>query len=384
MTSRAADPRGLEWWERRLSGFGGSDAPAVIGVSQYQTLRGVVEEKGRKTIPDLSGEERLRLRLGRELEPVLRIHAQEVARERGLIRDSKVRASSTLYRAPGLPFVIYNADGFAADALVELKTDEWGRAGFAADDQDPALRDHPTQGLPKPYYVQVQHGLVATRKRRALVLVLIGLHERRLFLVHPDPTLQELIVDAERDAWESVEAIRARLAEDPKADIADLLPPVDGSDASTEWLKARYPADTGGMLSLTAEQEQTIAKLREARADLARAEREDALWSNRVKDLIGDAAGVLSVHGDVTWKRSRDSEPKIVVAWEAVAKAYRQMLEAQLRQGGPTIRGILRDVGLDPDDPEALDVLESMHTGTEPGKRGSRRFLVPDDWKGEA
>jgi predicted phage-related endonuclease len=386
MTSRAADPRGLDWWERRMAGFGGSDAPAVVGISRYQTLRGIVEEKGRQTLPDMGDAESLRLRLGRELEPILRVHAQELAHERGLIGNgSRVRSSAKLHRSSSAPWMIYNADGFAADALVELKTDEWGRAGFAPDDQDPALRDHPTQGLPPAYYVQVQHGLVTTRKRRALVLVLVGLHERRLFAVIEDAETQELLVDSERDAWAMVEAIRARLAKDAQAEIDDLLPPVDGSEASTEWLKRRYPADTGEMLSLTAEQEMVIAALRSARRTLARAKEADSYWTNQAKDLIGEHAGVISSLGDVTWKRSRDSEPKLVTEWEGVAKAYRTLLESLLAQGDATARGTLRDYGLDPDDAKALDVLVSMHSETVPGKAGSRRFLVPDDWtKGEA
>ena len=382
VTSRAADPRTVEWWARRLTGFGGSDAPAIAGVSKWSSPRQVVEEKGRRIIPDLDGTERLRLRLGRELEPILRQHADELAHERGWLEShSRITSSSVLHRAKSAPWMIYNADGLGGDALVELKTDQWDSAGFHDDDQDPELRDHPTQGIPAAYFVQVQHGLVATGKRRALVFALIGLHERRLFQVVPDPGIRSDLMDAERDAWARVEQIRARLAEDPDASIDDLLPAVDGSDESEAWLRKRYPTSNGELVSASAEQELVVQRLRTARVMLAAAKREDDEATNLVRDLIGEADGIVTPFGTVTWRRSKDST-KTLRNDAAIAAAYRAILEDLLGVGDTSLRGALRDRGFDPDVPALFDTIEAMHETTETTP-GSRRFLVPRAWAAE-
>lgn len=372
--------RSLAWHERRLTGFGASEAPQLLGVSRYGTARRVVEEKARGIINDPDAPERLRLRLGRELEPVLAEHALELAIERGLVQSTasrlaRFRRSSRLYRRPGTDsFVITNVDGFVGDALVELKTDAFGYEAWGDEHGEPA------RNVPPAYYAQVQHALAATGRRRALLFVLIGLNERRLYEVPLDEDFVADLLELERPLWAAVEAARSRLAHEPDASIDDLLPPYQTADERIAGVRKRHASDDGLVLPATAEQESLIATLRlMRRAHAERAVLVEELES-RVIEAIGAAAGLSSSQGTVTYKRSADSE---LVNWQAVASAYRQWLDALVEAGAGDLPAELRLVAIDDFlrvaklTPASLDAIVGLHSTTRPG---SRRLVVPRSW----
>jgi predicted phage-related endonuclease len=339
-----------EWYERRLTGWGSSEAPQLLGISRWKPARVAVEEKARRIIPDPDAPERLRLRLGRELEPVLALHLLELGQERGLLTAGRYRRSSRLYRLRAAPFVIANVDGFADDALAELKTDAFGYEPWGPEDGDPA------RSVPAMYYAQVQHALAATGRRRALLLALIGLNDRKLYEIPRHETFILGLLEVEEAAWAAVTAARARLAQDPDADIEDLLPAFDASPASAALLRKRYPVDDGLILPATAEQEQRIGELRAAKIAELEAHRRYLEAETRVVDAIGPAAGLSSSLGTVTFRRPADADH---VEWEKAADAYRAMLEK---------------LGADPD---ALARIVQEYTST---REGSRRIWLPRAW----
>lgn len=371
-----------EWYERRLTGFGASDAPALVGLSRWRTARGVVEEKARRIIPDPEEQEKLRFRLGKELEPVLAKHVVEMAQERGLVsvtrgddrkwRRPTYRRSGRLYRSKTQPYMTTNVDGFLGDALVEIKTDVHGYEAWGDEDGDaPVLLR-----VPPMYYAQVQHALEATGRPRALLFVLIGLGERRLYEIPRDDDFIADLVEVEEPLWQAVLEARKRLDADPSAEIDDLLPPIDGSRASTEWLKKRYPADDGLIVPATPEQEQVIEQLRMLVEQVARVDQMAETTKNRLKEIIGENAGISSSHGTITWRRSADAT---VVDYAALAKAYRALILKTVETAGEEVFDVaLGDAGFFSASPEeALDVIASLHSGT---KEGSRRFVVPRAW----
>lgn len=355
------------WYERRLTGFGASEAGPLLGISQWQTARSVVEAKGRRIIPDPDAPERLRLRMGRDMEPILLEHLWETLVERDGSAP-RPRTSQKLFRMPGYDFVIANPDGFIRDAMVELKTDEYGMQPWGPEDGPPA------RVIPPTYYAQVQHGMAATAKHRALVFVQIGFSRQLLYEVPRDDAYVADLLEWEAIMWAQVLAIRERLANDADAPIEDLLPSLEGAELS-EQLRADFPRSTEVIRSATAEQDQLVRDLRAARRALAMAEEVDAIVTAKVQDVIKEAAGLASSEGLITWRTSKDRE---TIAWDLVAATYKQALRTAMDALDPAVVEALLATH-----PElAMPVLrsddvEALYTSRKPG---SRTFLVPRSW----
>ena len=373
MTTTFLTPADREWHERRLDGFGGSEVAALLGISPWANARTTVERKARRIIQDPDAPERLRLRLGREMEPILLEHLWEALTERhGSV--PRPRRSGQLHRMPGYSFITADVDGFIGDALAECKTDEYGVLPWGDPEGDPA------RAVPPAYFAQVQHSAAAASKARAYVIVLIGLHEERIYEVPRNGEYVANLVEFEAGMWARVEAIRERLGNDPDASIEDLLPPLEGAEL-TEHLRERFPRSTEVIRSATAEQEQLLRDLREARRSLNDAKRLWDVAAGRVQDVIGEAAGIAGVEGQVTWRTSKDSEK---VDWSLVASSYRTALltilegspdawRAELLERAPEL-GIILMAG---NAAEGLDAVRNLFTTQTPG---SRSFLVPRAW----
>lgn len=356
------------WYERRLTGFGASEAGPLLGISQWQTARSVVEAKGRRIIPDPDAPERLRLRMGRDMEPILLEHLWETMVERN--GDApRPRTTQRLFTMPGYPFVIANPDGFLGDAMVELKTDEYGQQPWGHEDGDPA------RVIPPTYYAQVQHGMAATTKRRTLLFVQIGLSRQLLYEVPRNEAYVADLLEWEAILWQQVVAIRERLAEDPDAPIEDLLPSMEGAEL-TEHLKREHPRSTELIRqAVTAEDEQALRDLRAARAARVEAERVEEVAIAKVQAMIGDAAGVTGAEGLVTWRTGADRKS---TAWDLVAVSYKAAVRAIMETLDPAVAEAVLTARPD----LAMAVLrehdvEDLYTTTQPG---SRRFVVPRSW----
>lgn len=357
-----------EWYERRLSGFGASEAGPLLGVSRWQTPRSVVEAKGRRIIPDPDAPQRIRLRMGRDMEPILLEHLWETLVERD--GDApRPRQAHRLHRMPGYDFVIANPDGFIGDAMVELKTDEYGQQPWGPEDGPPA------RVIPPTYYAQVQHGMAATRKERAIVFVQVGFSRQLLYEVPRDAAYVEDLIEYEAGWWVKVLAIRDRLANDPDAPIDDLLPALEGTEL-TEHLKREHPRSTEVIRSVvTPEQEATIRALREARAARREAEAAEDRAVALVQALIGDAAGISGTDGTITW---RGGDDRRTVAWEEVARTYQRAVATIGEAIGPA--GIEELAAHHPELAIALapgDAVADLLTTVTPG---ARRFVVPRSW----
>lgn len=364
------------WFEQRLEGFGGSEAAPLLGISPWQNARQVVETKARRIIPDLTAPEALRLRMGRDMEPILLEHLWETLSERSEVAVPRPRRPSPerMWRMQGFPYVTAHVDGFLADAVVELKTDEYSSLPWGAEDGDPA------RVVPAPYYVQVQHELAATGRPRALLFVQIGFHAQLLYEVPRLDSYVDALVEFEGQAWARVVAIRERLANDADAVIEDLLPPLEGTQL-TEHLRKANPRSSELIRSATADQERDMRDLRATRRALATAEAADEVATAKVQGAIGPAAGITGPEGTITWRTSKD---RVTVAWDLVAaalgRAVRDLVRcipdaswSEILEQMPNLLPLV-----EPDIEQGLATIESLYTTTKPG---SRPFLVPDAWK---
>ena len=74
--------------------------------------------------------------------------------------------------------------------------------------------------------------------------------------------------------------------------LARVPPPVDGSAAYTEYLRRRYPLDSGPMLDPSPEAEAIVARLREVKAATKEAKATEEEIANQLRALLGNAAGI--------------------------------------------------------------------------------------------
>jgi putative phage-type endonuclease len=175
-----------QWLQDRMTGIGGSDAAAVLGLSKYKTPLQVYQEKRGEIGPIPDNEPML---WGRVLEPVIR---QQYAERTGRV----VRLPEGIIRHPSLDFMLATVDGITDDdRLVEIKTartaQDWGEAG--------------TDEVPQAYLIQVQHYLTVTALPVADVAVLIGGSDFRLYHIEADRELQEMIIYGEAEFWKRVQ-----------------------------------------------------------------------------------------------------------------------------------------------------------------------------------
>jgi len=175
-----------QWLQDRMTGIGGSDAAAVLGLSKYKTPLQVYQEKRGEIggIPDNEP-----MLWGRVLEPVIR---QQYAERTG----RTVRLPEGIIRHQTHPFMLATVDGITDDGrLVEVKTartaQDWGEPG--------------TDEVPQAYLIQVQHYLEVTALPVADVAVLIGGSDFRMYEIEADRELQGMIIDGEADFWRRVE-----------------------------------------------------------------------------------------------------------------------------------------------------------------------------------
>jgi putative phage-type endonuclease len=170
----------------RMTGIGGSDAAAVLGLSKWKTPLQVYLEKLGQGGLMLDNEA---MAWGRALEPVIR---QQYAERTGRI----VYLPDTALRHKEHDFMIANLDGYTDDGRVlEVKTarsgQEWGEPG--------------SDEIPTNYLLQVQHYLTVTGFEWADVAVLIGGSDFRIYEIRADKDLQALLIEGEAEFWQRVQ-----------------------------------------------------------------------------------------------------------------------------------------------------------------------------------
>jgi len=204
----------------RLTGLGGSDAAAALGVSPWKTALELYLEKRGELAP-FEGNEATRW--GMLLEPVVR---QEYAERTGRI----VRVPEGVLRAAGnRDFMLAHPDGITDDGrLYEGKTarspEGWGEPG--------------TDQVPQGYLLQVQHYMLVTAMPVADIAVLIGGSDFRMYEIPADRELQEMIADGEHDFW-----MRVQKGEPPEPDFE--------APTARELVRRMYPGTNAERIAAT-------------------------------------------------------------------------------------------------------------------------------------
>lgn len=341
-----------EWYEERRTYIGASEAADALGLGKWGDPITVWERKVGEATEKPST---FRMRLGQMFEPLIgTLAAEQLTELHGKpVRLHKVTGPIRDHEYPFIgsnpDFRIYGMRGLV-QAKFNLDGEPWG------DPDDFGIGD----GIPLHYRLQGLAELLTT-----------GLDF--VYFAKLDPRSGVSLYPLSRQAGDNEEAIA-----DLRADLVDfwttyveprVVPPPTAR--SSEALARRYPrAMKVGRLA-SADQEDTLRELLAARVDEAAAnERLEAL-KNTVKAMIGSADYIEGAGKRFHWSNvglDENGEPKkkTVVEWEQVAKAYRALVDQELRPADPRAAGLLV---------ERLDAIESLYTREEVAEP-SRRFTV--------
>jgi putative phage-type endonuclease len=177
-----------QFLQERMLGIGGSDAAAVLGLSERKTALDVFLEKRGQKLDEPETDDQL---FGRLLEPVVR---DEYARRTNRVVE---HGPHLKLRHERHPFIIGHPDGL-------VKSERLGYEGKTAR-TDRGWGEPGTDQIPQEYLIQVQHYLLITGYVAWDVAVLIGGQGFRIYHVEPDLELHEMIIEAEADFWARVE-----------------------------------------------------------------------------------------------------------------------------------------------------------------------------------
>jgi putative phage-type endonuclease len=246
-----------EWLEWRRRGIGGSDAPAIVGVSRFKTRMGVWLEKTGQVEPEEPGEAAY---WGQVLEEV-------VAREFCLRAGKKVQRRQAILVHPDYPFMITNLDRVVVGEKAGLEcktTSEFYREQWE------------DNRVPDEYVVQCQHYMAVTGFNKWYIAVLIGGNKFRWKEIPRDDELIGYLIKIEADFWRLVETRTP--------------PEMDGSEACSELLNRLYPqAEPGKQIELPSEAAELIAQYEEAREQEAYWAERKTEAENKLKALLGEA-----------------------------------------------------------------------------------------------
>lgn len=272
-----------DWLKLRKTGIGGSDAAAAVGLNPYMSpLELWLDKTGRdaglaKPDPHDTTEP---IYWGTLLEPIV---AAAYTQQSG----NRVRKVNAVLQHPTIPFMLANLDreivGVPGVQILECKTaGEFGARLW---------RD----GVPEYVQLQVQHQLAVTGKQAADVAVLLCGQALEVHRVARDDGLIARLIQLEAQFWEYV--------------TSDTPPPADGSESADRALRHLYPGNAG-TVDFTDDRRLSaaFADLVAIRAEIEMREQQEALLKQTIQQAMGDASRARFETGEVSFKRSKDSD----------------------------------------------------------------------------
>ena len=283
---RLVDTKNLpreDWLEVRKRGIGGSDAAAAVGLNPYKSqLELWLEKTGRDAElpkPDPS-DTREPVYWGTLLEPIV---AAAYTQQTG----HRVRRVNAILQHAAHPFMLANLDrevvGVPGVQILECKTaGEFGAR-------------HWQDGVPEYVQLQVQHQLAVTGKQAADVAVLLCGQALGVHRIERDDVLIAQLIELEGQFWHHVET--------------DTPPRGDGSESADRALRCLYPRDIGATVDFSEDRQlsETFADLVAVRGQIESLEQAAAKLKQGIQQAMGDASRALFETGEVTFKRSKDS-----------------------------------------------------------------------------
>jgi predicted phage-related endonuclease len=135
---------------------------------------------------------------------------------------------------------------------------------------------------------------------------------RLVALVDGDLRVYETKADLEIQAWllEYAQAWWERHV------VGGEQPPLDGSSEANRWLRSRFPRDTAPIRPASMAEDLGMLELRAVEADLKRLEGEAMTLKLALMQAIGDAGGLESPAGIITYRADKNGKRSFRTKWE--------------------------------------------------------------------
>ena len=257
-----------DWLAQRRKSIGGSDAAAIVGLSQYATPYTVWADKTGR-LPEQEDNEAMRQ--GRDLEEYVAERWMEVT-------GKTVRRSNAMLYNSSYPFAHADIDRTVVgeNAGLECKTTSTLN-----------LRQFKNVEFPEKYYAQCVHYLAVTGAARWYLAVLVYGRGFFTFTLERDQTEIDALMDAERTFWKLVEQ--------------DTPPTLDGLEPTGAALQSLYPISRGEGIHLFG-REHLLSRYFELQSKKKEVLEKISAIENTIKADMGEAE-----HGDcgiyyVSWK----------------------------------------------------------------------------------
>jgi len=262
----------VDWLEFRRQGIGGSDASVVCGINKYKSPIELFMEKTGQLPHQEAGEAAY---WGTMLESVVKT---EFTKRTGI----EVEPVNAILQSETHPFMLANLDGTCEDpnygtCVFEAKT---ARAYLANDWED---------GIPDPYMLQLQHYMAVTGYKGAYIAVLIGGNTFKWKFIERDEEIIAMLIQLESEFWGMVQS--------------NTPPPLDGSDASADFIGAQFPNSRPfTQIDLPMEAAALIHQYDAACEQLENLTEQKQEAENLLKQMLGDNEAGIIADRIITWK----------------------------------------------------------------------------------
>lgn len=307
-----------EWLQYRKRGIGASEVGAILGLSPYKSSIELFYDKIGEGLG--YNMENLAMFLGHEQENLIAkmwsfwdgSTESMIANYRAGKVVRKMHKVNAYVHNPAYPWLFVSLDrkiikyDDRGEGALELKT----IGGYEADKWE--------SGIPPSHIVQVQTQLLVCE---FIFGELASLRDNRVFDVIPfdrHDSICQSVVSQTKEFWDKVEEARkiltqrfeaqrnfnAREVEELTAQLQELEPEPDGSDAFNDFLKEKYKIARPGGRPGTLEQQDDAEAHKRLGGRIKALEEEKQLFENRLKSDIRDGCERLEFGEDgyVSWK----------------------------------------------------------------------------------
>lgn len=260
-----------EWLKARQAGVGGSDAGTILGVNKWKSKTQLFFEKVNPELKQQIDNEFIYW--GNVLEDV-------VAKEFEARTGKKVRKNNKMLRHPEHEFMLANLDRVIVGekALLECKTTSQYNIDQWKDDE-----------IPASYLCQIQHYMAVTGYEKAYIAVLCGGNQFIWKEVPRDDELIEIIINAEKDFWYNNV-------------LAGVIPEIDGSDATKDFLNHMYKDIDETEVQLSDDVETLLTALEQVKQEEKELKELKTQYENKIKHILGNNLAGKTSGYQITWK----------------------------------------------------------------------------------
>lgn len=294
-----------QWLELRKGYIGGSDCSSVMGFNPYKSAYEIWGEKTGMYTPSKPINEKMFF--GNFLEDKIRTLYQYWVEDfqqtaYNFDADFKVREvfkPTFMAVSKEHPFMAANLDGIIFDkakgfGVLECKT----MSGW--------MHDQYETGIPPYHFLQLQHCLAVTGYKWGVLAVLVDGSDFQVYEFEREEKVIANIIKKEAALWNYIANALPLVNTDRQHEIVE--PPMDGSDATEEFLKEKYDNPLNEqVVEGTEEDLQCAVKMIEFKAKIAELEMQMKEKSNTLKRRM-ENAGILDFgeRGKLTWKANKN------------------------------------------------------------------------------